>query len=122
LDPRRPKRDEEIRAVFARNLKPIHAAFVSCYRLTEEEAKEGADTLYDWFLRLSHRPGMSYRAPAKLGDTLRLTAGACQLAREYQIWKLDGVPCSDEELKRVLDRDPQEVAFDLLAKLIGEAQ
>ena len=114
-------RDDESRALFVRSLKAVHAAFVSSYRLTEEEAKEGAETLADWFVRLSHRPGMSSRSAARVGDTFLLTVGACQLARDYQLWKLDGAPCGDEDLRKVLERDPREVAFDLLNKLIEES-
>lgn len=120
VNPESPSRDDEVRAVFARSLKAVHAAFVSCYRLTEDEAREGGQTLSDWFVRLNHRPGMSSRPAARVGDTFLLTIGACQLARDYQLWKLDGAPCGDEELKKVLDRDPREVAFDLLNKLIED--
>lgn len=119
-DPEKPNRDEEVRAVFARSLKAVHFAFVSGYRLSEEEAKEGAEALYDWFHRLNYRLGASSGPVTKVGNTFLLTIGACQLAQEYQLWKLDGSPCADEDLKKVLERNPREVAIDLLTRLIGE--
>jgi hypothetical protein len=118
--PQKPSRDEELRAAFARSQKAIHFAFVSVYRLSEEEAADCAATLSDWFVRLNHRPGLLTRPTALIADTFLITANACQLAREFQVWKLDGTPCPDEELRKVLSRDPKDVAIDLLNRLLGE--
>lgn len=119
METKAPSREEEIRAAFARSLKAVHFAFVTGYRLDEEEAKQGAEALYDWFHRFNYRPGAGSKSAADLGDTLLLMLGACRLGREYQLWKLDGAPCSDE-LKRILERDPREVATELLNKLTQE--
>ncbi|MGH9316518.1 MAG: hypothetical protein ACRD1P_05365 [Thermoanaerobaculia bacterium] len=118
-EPSAPNREEQIRAAFARSLKAVHFAFVAGYRLDEEEAKEGAEALYDWFHRFNYRPGAGLKSAAELGDTLLLMLGACRLARDYQLWKLEGAPCSDE-LKRIIERDPREVATELLNRLAQE--
>lgn len=118
VDLKLPDREQELRGVFARSLKAVHFAFVSGYKLTEEEASEATEVLFDWFVRLSHRLGLSSRPAASLGDTFLLTVNACQLGRELQLWKLDGAPCPDLELRKILDRDPRDIAVDVLNRLI----
>jgi len=111
-----PNRDDEIRAAFARSLKAIRLAFLSTYRLTEEETNEACDVLNGWFYRLHYRARSMHRSPPHSGVTFLLVASACQLGREFQLWKLHGQECQDHELKKTLARDSQQVALEILSK------
>lgn len=117
-DHRRSCSEDLIRAAFARFLKSVRFCFVTGYRLTDAEADEGAEILYDWFHRLYHRPGTSNRPPASLADSFMMMISACRLAQELQLWKLDGAPCEDTDLAAILARDPRQVAVELFNKLI----
>ena len=106
--------EKEVRAVFQDTLGLIHIALVSHYQLSESEALELEKDLYVWFLRFCYRPGNSSPIEARPF----LLVACCQFAREYQRYLLgSGVRSSDERLRRLLDREPLDVARDFSRSL-----
>jgi len=117
-DPRATGADDaferEVRTVFQDTLGLIHIALVTHYQLGESEALELEKDLYVWFLRFCYRPGNS---SAREGRPFLLVA-CCQFAREYQKYLLgSGVRSSDERLRRLLEREPLDVARDFSRSL-----
>lgn len=99
--------EREVRSVFQETLGLIHIALVTHYQLTESEALELEKDLFVWFLRFCYRPGNSSIREARPF----LLVASCQFAREYQRYLLgNGVRSSDEKLRRLLDREPLDVA------------
>lgn len=113
-----PVRDEEAREVFARLQAVIRGTLLSSYRLTPEETLGAEEDLLIWFLRLFRRGG----APQMPARALRfsLLSAACQYGRSLQMWKLDGRVSPDDELNRILTREPEELAMDLQNQLDEE--
>jgi hypothetical protein len=107
--PSRPA--DEAQGVFERALEVIHAALVSSYRLSEEEARGAEEDLRMWFQRLGRRGGSGHM-PAKM-LRLSLLSAACQYGRSFQLWKLGGKSSPDNSLNDVLAREPEEVAAEL---------
>jgi hypothetical protein len=108
------KTEGEIQAVFQDTLGLIHIALVSHYGLEETEAVELEKDLYVWFLRFCSRPGAG--SPRDLRPFLLVAC--CQFAREYQKYLVGtGSKESTEKLKRLLDRDPGDVAGDFSRSL-----
>jgi hypothetical protein len=106
--------EKEVRSVFQETLGLIHIALVTHYQLSESEALELEKDLYVWFLRFCYRPGNSSARDARPF----LLVACCQFAREYQRYMLGtGVRVSDEKLRRLLDREPLEVARDFSRSL-----
>jgi hypothetical protein len=106
--------EKEVRAVFQETLGLIHIALVTHYQLSESEALELEKDLYVWFLRFCYRPGNSSARDARPF----LLVACCQFAREYQRYALGtGVRSSDEKLRRLLDREPLDVARDFSRSL-----
>ena len=106
--------EREVRSVFQETLGLIHIALVSHYQLSEAEALELEKDLYVWFLRFCYRPGNSSARDARPF----LLVACCQFAREYQRYLLgSGVRSSDEKLRRLLDREPLDVARDFSRSL-----
>lgn len=106
--------EKEVRSVFQETLGLIHIALVTHYRLSESEALELEKDLYVWFLRFCYRPGNSSAREARPF----LLVACCQFAREYQRYMLgSGVRSSDEKLRRLLDREPLDVARDFSRSL-----
>ena len=106
--------EREVRAVFQDTLGLIHIALVTHYQLSESEALELEKDLYVWFLRFCYRPGNSSAREARPF----LLVACCQFAREYQRYLLgSGVRSSDEKLRRLLDREPLDVARDFSRSL-----
>jgi hypothetical protein len=106
--------EKEVRAVFQETLGLIHIALVTHYQLSEPEALELEKDLYVWFLRFCYRPGNSSARDARPF----LLVASCQFAREYQKYMLGtGVRSSDEKLRRLLDREPLDVARDFSRSL-----
>ena len=104
--------EKEVRVIFQDTLGLIHIALVAHYGLDEGEATELEKDLYLWFLRFCMRPGNS---SAKDSRPFLLVA-CCQFATEYQ--KIGaGVRSSDEKLKKLLDREPADVARDFSRSL-----
>jgi hypothetical protein len=106
--------EREVRTVFQDTLGLIHIALVTHYQLAESEALELEKDLYVWFLRFCYRPGNSSAREARPF----LLVACCQFAREYQKYLLgSGVRSSDEKLRRLLDREPLDVARDFSRSL-----
>ncbi|MGH9425061.1 MAG: hypothetical protein ACRD2L_01965 [Terriglobia bacterium] len=104
----------EVRAVFQETLGLIHLALVIHYDLAELEAIELEKDLYVWFVRFCMRPGNF--SPRKSRPFLMVAC--CQFAREYQKYLIGtGVRESNEKLKKLLDREPSEVARDFSRNL-----
>jgi hypothetical protein len=98
--------EKEVRAVFQDTLGLIHIALVSHYGLEEGEAIELEKDLDIWFLRFCVR---RERTPHESRSFLLVAC--CQFAREYQKYIIGtGVRESDDKLRRLLDREPADVA------------
>ena len=106
--------EKEVRVIFQDTLGLIHIALVAHYGLDEGEAVELEKDLYLWFLRFCMRPG---NKSAKESRPFLLVA-CCQFASEYQKYVIGaGVRSSDEKLKKLLDREPADVARDFSRSL-----
>jgi len=106
--------ERETKVVFQETLGLIHIALVTHYGMHDSEATELEKDLYLWFLRFCMRPGSH---PPKESRPFLLVA-CCQFAREYQRYVVGaGVRESDDRLKRILERDPAEVARDFSRSL-----
>jgi len=106
--------EKDVRSVFQETLGLIHIALVTHYQLSESEALELEKDLYVWFLRFCYRPGNSSAREARPF----LLVACCQFAREYQRYVLEsGARSSDEKLRRLLDREPLDVARDFSRSL-----
>jgi hypothetical protein len=106
--------EREVRAVFQDTLGLIHIALVAHYGLEEGEAMELEKDLYLWFLRFCVRPGNNSARDSRPF----LLVACCQFAREYQRYVIGaGVRDSDDRLKRLLDREPSDVARDFSRSL-----
>jgi hypothetical protein len=105
---------KEVSVVFQDTLGLIHIALVTHYGLEEGEAVELEKDLNLWYLRFCMRPG------SKSANESRpfLLVACCQFAREYQKYVMAaGVRQSDDRLKRLLDREPTDVAKDFTRSL-----
>ena len=106
--------EKEVKAIFRDTLGLIHIALVTHYGLEEGEAIELEKDLYLWFLRFCTRPGNN---SPKDSRPFLLVAG-CQFAREYQKYLVgSGVRQSDAKLRKLLDREPDDVARDFSRSL-----
>ena len=106
--------EREVRAIFRDTLGLIHIALVTHYGLEEGEATELERDLSLWFLRFCMRPGNNSPSDSRPF----LLVACCQFAREYQRYVIGaGVRQSDERLKRLLDREPSDVARDFSRSL-----
>jgi hypothetical protein len=104
----------EIRAVFQDTLGLIHLALVTHYDLEELEAIELEKDLYVWFVRFCMRPGNFVPRQSRPF----LMVACCQFAREYQKYLIGtGVRESNDKLKKLLDRDANDVARDFSRNL-----
>jgi len=106
--------EKEVKEIFQDTLGLIHIALVTHYGLEEGEATELEKDLYLWFLRFCMRPGNSSVRESRPF----LLVACCQFAREYQRYVIGaGVRQSDDRLKRLLDREPADVARDFSRSL-----
>ena len=106
--------EREVHSVFQETLGLIHIALVTHYQLSESESLELEKDLYVWFLRFCHRPGNSSVRDARPF----LLVASCQFGREYQRYMLGtGDRPSDEKLRRLLEREPLDVARDFSRSL-----
>jgi hypothetical protein len=106
--------EKEVRTIFQDTLGLIHIALVTHYGLEEAEAMELEKDLYVWFLRFCMRPGSTTPRDSRPF----LLVACCQFAREYQRYLLgSGVRASDDRLKRLLEREPADVARDFSRSL-----
>jgi len=102
------------RAVFQDTLGLIHIALVTHYGMQDSEATELEKDLYLWFVRFCMRPG----SPSPKESRSFLLVACCQFAREYQKYVIGtGVRGSDEKLKKLLEREPADVARDFSRSL-----
>lgn len=105
---------KEVSVVFRDTLGLIHIALVTHYGLEEGEAVELEKDLNLWYLRFCMRPGS--KSPNESRPFLLVAC--CQFAREYQKYVMaTGVRQSDDRLKRLLDREPTDVAKDFSRSL-----
>lgn len=108
------KLEKAARAVFQDTLGLVHIALVTHYGMQDSEATELEKDLYLWFVRFCMRPGSR---PPKESRSFLLVA-CCQFAREYQKYVIGtGVRGSDEKLKKLLAREPADVARDFSRSL-----
>jgi hypothetical protein len=106
--------EKEVAVTFQETLGLVHIALVTHYGLAEGEAVELEKDLYLWFLRFCMRPG---NKSARESRPFLLVA-CCQFATEYQKYVIGaGVRSSDERLKKLLDREPEDVARDFSRSL-----
>jgi hypothetical protein len=106
--------EKEIRAIFQDTLGLIHIALVAHYGLEEGEATELEKDLYVWFVRFCMRPGN--RSPKDSRPFLLVAC--CQFAREYQRYVVgSGIRETDEKVRRILEREPADVAHDFSRSL-----
>lgn len=106
--------EKDVRATFQNTLGLIHIALVTHYGLEEGEAIELEKDLYLWFLRFCMRPGNT--SPRESRPFLLVAC--CQFAREYQRYVIgSGIRESSEKLKKLLDREPDDVARDFSRSL-----
>ncbi len=99
--------EKEVKTIFLDTLGLIHIALVTHYGMEEAEATELEKDLYVWFLRFCKRPG--HGSPREFRPFLLVAS--CQFAREYQKYVIGaGVRECDEKLKKILDREPEDVA------------
>ena len=98
--------EKEVRSTFQETLGLIHIALVTHYGLEEGEAMELEKDLEIWFLRFCFR-----RESAPHESRSFLLVACCQFAREYQKYIIGaGVRGSDDKLRKLLDREPADVA------------
>jgi hypothetical protein len=106
--------EKEVQTVFHDTLGLIHIALVTHYGMHDSEATELEKDLYLWFLRFCMRPGT--RSPRESRPFLLVAC--CQFAREYQKYVIGtGARESDDKLKKLLDREPGDVARDFSRSL-----
>jgi hypothetical protein len=106
--------ERDVRAIFQDTLGLIHIALVTHYGLDEGEAVELEKDLYLWFLRFCMRPGNNSPKDSRPF----LLVACCQFAREYQKYVIGaGVRSSDDKLRKLLDREPADVARDFSRSL-----
>ena len=106
--------EKEVKAIFKDTLGLIHIALVTHYGLEEGEAIELEKDLHLGVLRFCMRPGNSSPADSRPF----LLVACCQFAREYQKYVIGaGVRESSEKLKKLLERDPSDVARDFSRSL-----
>jgi hypothetical protein len=106
--------EKDVRAIFQDTLGLIHIALVTHYGLEEGESIELEKDLYLWFLRFCMRPGNN--SPRESRPFLLVAC--CQFAREYQKYVIgSGVRESNDKLKKLLEREPADVAHDFSRSL-----
>lgn len=109
-----PSLESETRRVFQDTVGLLHIALVAHYGLQEAEAAELEKDLYVWFVRFCSRPGSR---SARQSRPFLLVA-CCQFAREYQRYVVGtGVRETDERLRKLLEREPADVARDFSRSL-----
>ena len=101
-------------SVFGRALPLIEVTLRREFRMPKVHAREIEQDVYAWFSRFTMRAGTG-----KSLETWRtnLFWATCQAGRKYWHWRLDGAPVVDERVKRVLSREPLEMAQELAEKL-----
>lgn len=111
-------RAEEVNDLFERALPVIHSTLEGYYRLSQREARDAEHDLFVWFHRYSRRIGNA-QTPVR-SMRLSLLLAACQYGRSLQLWKREGT-ATDESLTRALEREPRDLASELVARLDRES-
>lgn len=103
-------RREEIDRIFGHALPLIDSALSGQYRLSQEDAMEVEQSLYQWFHGFARRPGSP-----KSADGLRphLLLMACQAGHVYWSGKVVEESPKDESVKRSLALGPQQIAIEV---------
>jgi hypothetical protein len=114
----RQTRAEEVNDLFERALPVIHSALEEYYRLSQREARDAEHDLFVWFHRYARRIGNA-EIPVR-SMRLSLLLAACQYGRSLQLWKQEG-SATDESLARALEREPRDLASELVARLDRES-
>jgi hypothetical protein len=110
-------RFDEVDDLFERALPVIHSTLEDDYRMTEREVRDAEQDLRAWFHRFSRRSGVAETPVRSL--RLSLLLAVCQYGRSFQLWKHGGENL-DASLERVLAREPQELASELVTRLDGD--
>ena len=110
-------RFDEVDDLFERVLPVIHSTLEGDYRMTEREVRDAEQDLRAWFHRFSRRSGVAETPVRSL--RLSLLLAVCQYGRSFQLWKHGGESL-DASLERVLAREPQELASELVTRLDGD--
>ncbi|HEV8232651.1 MAG TPA: hypothetical protein VGQ75_09915 [Thermoanaerobaculia bacterium] len=110
-------RADDVNDLYERALPVIHSTLETDYRMTEREARDAEHDLYVWFHRFARRSGLTAAPVGSL--RLPLLVAACQYGRSFQLWKHGGENL-DDTLGRVLAREPQELASELVARMDRE--
>jgi hypothetical protein len=114
----RQTRAEEVNDLFERALPVIHSTLEGYYRLSQREARDAEHDLFVWFHRYARRIGNAQTPVHSM--RLSLLLAACQYGRSLQLWKQEGV-APDESLARALEREPRDLASELVARLDRES-
>lgn len=111
-------RAEEVNDLFERALPVIHSTLEGYYRLSQREARDAEHDLFVWFHRYARRVGNA-EVPVR-SMKLSLLLAACQYGRSLQLWKQEGSETEDESLAAALEREPRDIASELVARLDRE--
>lgn len=114
----RQTRVEEVNDLFERALPVIHSTLEGFYRLNQREARDAEHDLFVWFHRFARRIG-NVQIPVR-SMKLSLLLAACQYGRSLQLWKQEGAG-RDESLARALEREPRDLASELVTRLDRES-
>lgn len=114
----RQTRAEEVNDLFERALPVIHSTLEGFYRLDQREARDAEHDLFVWFHRFARRIG-NVQVPVR-SMKLSLLLAACQYGRSLQLWKQEGAG-RDESLARALEREPSDLASELVSRLDRES-
>jgi hypothetical protein len=110
----RQTRADEVNDLFERALPVIHSTLEGFYRLNQREARDAEHDLFVWFHRFARRIG-NVQVPVR-SMKLSLLLAACQYGRSLQLWKQEGAG-RDESLARALEREPRDLASELVSRL-----
>ncbi len=96
--------------MLADTFEVIESALLTQYGVPREDAARLEQELFQWFDRLSRRPGSpdSVRALRP-----QLIAMSCRVGHIYWAGKLDSEQPGDERVKRTLALGPDVIAFEI---------
>lgn len=103
-------REEEVRLVLARTFAVVQSTLVYDYGLPPEEAARLSQELFEWFDRLTRRPG----TPTSIqGLRTQLISMTCKVGHVYWAAKTDSEQPADETVRRTLTLGPDVIAYEL---------
>jgi len=103
----------EATSVFVRALPLIETTLRREFRLPMEHARAVEEDIGLWFSRFALRPGSGRAGVLRT----QLFSATCEAGRRYWQWRLGGAPVVDHQIRRVLAREPEEMAKELEEKL-----